>query len=393
LLNSLFSGYLTALYNFSSTIYCDCYQKLQFTMSSANHQTHTCGHDAHPASTRIGRKCPPCNLKKHLSSLQNNVEIIMSNGGWPTWRSNVDESGNVPACYYFMEVTAGYDKGKMHNSLAKSGWRNKRASLARVANSLEQEAKVEKAWEKKYGDTSTLEEKLRFSNNTASAALKAYEEALQKEGPLFDVQENAAQVRHKRARDAEVELAIEWGDCEGITSDIKAQLQDLPKRKRRCVERVQFHHQVSIRTDADIDTLRKASSFATNPQKTSISTRSILRTVTDPQSPSVDEAKPILAKPKVSQTVQPLNKGPYREKRSFNCRFGSAGRWAVPSGREVVNTSFSGKREDVWELREDYYRNLREEGEEWDARERLEVALASKTFPSVVVARMHMKHW
>jgi hypothetical protein len=57
-------------------------------------------------------------------------------------------------------------------------------------------------------------------------------------------------------------------------------------------------------------------------------------------------------------------------------------------GREVINTSFKSKREDVWELKEETDRKLQEEAEEWDecdARERLEVALAGKTFPSVEI--------
>jgi hypothetical protein len=149
----------------------------------------------------------------------------MSNGDWPTWRSNVEGAGNIAYCL-FMEATTGYDKGKKHNRFAKTGWRNKRVSLARVADALEQEAKAEKAWEKKYGDTLASEEKFRFSNNTASAALETYEKALHFEGPLFHVQENAGKVHHKCARDAELEIAIEWGDCEGITSHIRAQLQD-----------------------------------------------------------------------------------------------------------------------------------------------------------------------
>jgi hypothetical protein len=319
----------------------------------------------------------------------------MSNGGWPTWKSNVDGAGNIAYCR-FMETTTGYDKRKQHYRLPKSGWRNKRDTLARVADALEQEAKAEEAWEKKYGDTVASDEKLHFSDNTASAALETYENALHSEGPLFHVQDNAAQVHHKRARDAELEIATEWGDCKGIASDTKAQLQDQPKRKRRCVERVSFHSEVSIRTESDVDTLRKASSLATHPHKTYISTRSILRTNTRPESPSVDEANPILAKPTVSQTVQPLNEGLYREQTSFNCRFSTANRWTVPPGREVINTSFKGKREDVWALKEETYRKLQEEAEEWDecdAMERLEVALAGKTFPSVKIARMHMQHW
>jgi hypothetical protein len=111
--------------------------------------------------------------------------------------------------------------------------------------------------------------------------------------------------------------------------------------------------------------------------------------------------KPRLPKLKLPQSVKSLNDGPYRHQRSFRRsisrrRSRNPGPWAAQAEHEIVDTSFDARKCDkdfVWMEREAYYRKLREEGEEWDAQDFLEDALAGKVFPSVQVARMYVSMW
>ena len=331
----------------------------------------------------------------------------MSNGGWTAWREYIEENGDSLACRNFKQVTFGHDESKGYKPLKKSGWRNKKVSLTKVADMLEQWVVTEKEWEKAHKGALSEEGKMHWANNSAEVALKAYEKELHTSGPLIDVQNAEARVHHKRACETEDELAIEWGDPPISTTKARedydgtgaANFRDPPKRKRRCTERISFHPEVCIRTDADIDTLRKSSTFATRPHRTSAPTASILRTNTNPKNPTNDHPKPLLPKLKLPQSVQPLNEGPYRNQRSFRRRntrrrAGTPGPWVAQAQREIVDTSFDARKRDkslVWAERESYYQKLQEEGDEWDAQGRLEDALDGKMFPSVKVARMHMR--
>jgi hypothetical protein len=316
-------------------------------------------------------------LEDSINSLQQTVSEIGSHGGWAAWRSEVENDEDKQAWHKFRQATVGHDR-KNYKHLERKGWRNKRVAVTQLVDNLERWVAMEEAWEEDNKDIGGAEE-TNWSKTTAGIALKTYEE-LQTGTTLNEVQDTEAREFHKRGREDEDEVVAAWGESPVVKTEPEKYAS---KRKRRCVKGITFHQQVFVRTDADIDTLRKSSTFATMPHKTASPTPSILRTGTAPQNPKAASPRQPLPALRLPQSVEALAETPSGGvRRRFRRKAGDGAaaphRWAVPQGCENINTSFASRKSrtlSAWAESKAYYEGLQKEGEEWDAFEELGAAL------------------
>lgn len=279
--------------------------------------------------------------------------------------------------------------------------------MANVLAKLEGLATQEAKWAKNNGE---------WLGPSAKRALQMYEHAVSS-GLLSTVQDGAAIYSRarglvnesvlKRKRDTEDNEDEEEEEEEaadlakklsrGIIPGAYSPEQSLtgtvaqapPKRKRRSIEGVSFHPDVFVRTDADIDVLRKSATFNTNPNKSAPPPCGILRT--SEQTAARHPTNP--PQPPPAHTKMPLSDSPSRDRRFFtrkNQRHRDyQAKWAPRAELDIIDTSWDrgvrGKNADpdhVWASGEKYYANLQVEAEQWDRMDYMDALCGDQGIPT-----------
>ncbi|KAI4948891.1 hypothetical protein J4E86_008240 [Alternaria arbusti] len=314
-----------------------------------------CGHTIHPVYSENYAKamCLMCIVDASMKTLQHIQEFINAHDGLSQWKENLE--GHYAKSTYHV-ASLGGKKGKNVNGTDVS-YRHCKRNLVNLINEIEDLSEMELAWEAKQPpenkDVHVQHVRLR-KQYSATAALHWYRDT-EHNGFIGRVEEDCESFSQRLGRRWTIasdpdfpdrdghEQDLEWKSLKKIQhkllneSDIpKVQRTDvaeqLPRRKRRREgASVSWNENVYVRTDADVDVLRKA--FRTTPLEV---TRELI-----PATPVANGSNPIRP-----HYVIPLSRnGPPRDvARSSMCRHRRRyvkGQWAVPEGSEIIDTSGS----------------------------------------------------
>ncbi|KAJ4292516.1 hypothetical protein N0V90_009178 [Kalmusia sp. IMI 367209] len=252
-----------------------------------------CGHVMHPAHKAYRHAyCPVCRVRRHITSLTTCV-------------SNAEKESNLEESITNRKIKPIIRGSRKSNTGGeeKFGWRHRKALLYCTLIELETMREAEQRWKGKFTDLGW------WMRHTAAAAFVKYEEAKQNGVPdAFEV--GCALYARERAHEDEQALAREWGDAPKISNVLSEERRvlDPPKRKRREVECVSFHPEVSIQSEADVDTLRQSSSMHADLHKSARPLRSVLRTTTR-DLPLPEVLNSLRSRHEISYTVTPLITG------------------------------------------------------------------------------------
>ncbi|KAH6878741.1 hypothetical protein BKA58DRAFT_377909 [Alternaria rosae] len=331
-----------------------------------------CGHTIHPAYSDSYAKaiCPMCLVDASMHTLQRIQNIINAHDGLSQWGEAADSY--YAQSVYRVATRGGQPRWKNADGTDVS-YRHCKRNLVNLVNELEDLSKMELAWEAKQSLESNdfyVEHVRLRKQHSATAALHWYKDT-QDYGFIGRVEEDCEIFSRRRGRRWTIVCDPEFPDRDGHEQDLgwksltKAQhkllkgsdipkpvrtdvAEQLPRRKRRREDAgVSWNENVYVRTDADVDVLRKAScpiseELSSSPKKPKMS---ILRTT-----PLEIVLEPIFATPIVLNPIHPhyviplSRNGPPRDVTKSSMarkrrRSYKRGQWAVPEGSEIIDTS------------------------------------------------------
>ncbi|KAL1795020.1 hypothetical protein ACET3X_006836 [Alternaria dauci] len=365
-----------------------------------------CGHSIHPAYKDIYAKamCPMCLAEACMNGLQSMQDRIYNLGGLVEWQK-IQTEYHCKA--YEWMPNSGIEKKKRRAPYTDAtgtnvSYRHRKRQLVHLITELEALSEMETAWEAKQlpenSDIYNEQVRLRKQYST-TAALHWYEDTMDN-GFLGRIEDDCNYKCRKVGRHWEVAFEADFPDSENtgdgpieekkrkalerhtknfkwetLTKDQRkyiegskiskvrkkdkkrktkksddASLQPTRKRRREDAS-VSFNEDVYVRTDADVDVLRKAASslseeFLEEPASKKPRT-GILRTTRLERPEEYNTTIPFDSdsKPKRPHHVIPLNgkDGPMRDVTKSRMRRKRRdyyrGQWAVPQGSELVDTS------------------------------------------------------
>ncbi|KAI4708901.1 hypothetical protein J4E89_006303 [Alternaria sp. Ai002NY15] len=340
-----------------------------------------CGHTIHPVYSENYAKamCPMCLVDASMKTLQHIQEFINAHDGLSQWKENLE--GHYAKSTYHV-ASLGGKKGKNVNGTDVS-YRHCKRNLVNLVDEIEDLSEMELAWEAKQSpennDVYVQHVRLR-KQYSATAALHWYKDT-ENNGFIGRVEEDCEFFSQRRGRRWTIASDPDFPDRDGLEHDLgwkslkkiqhkllnesdipKVQRTDvaeqLPRRKRRREgASVSWNENVYVRTDADVDVLRKASCSLTeeflepSPKRPKMG---VLRTSPLEVAQELIPATPIAngSNPIRPHYVIPLSRnGPPRDvTRSSMCRHRRRyvkGQWAVPEGSEIIDTSGYRKNFDV----------------------------------------------
>ncbi|KAI4921478.1 hypothetical protein J4E85_008823 [Alternaria conjuncta] len=340
-----------------------------------------CGHTIHPVYSENYAKamCPMCLVDASMKTLQHIQEFINAHDGLSQWKENLE--GHYAKSTYHV-ASLGGKKGKNVNGTDVS-YRHCKRNLVNLINEIEDLSEMELAWEAKQppenNDVYMQHVRLR-KQYSATAALHWYKDT-EHNGFIGRVEEDCEFFSQRRGRRWTIASDPDFPDRDGHEQDLgwkslkkiqhkllndsdipKVQRTDvaeqLPRRKRRREgASVSWNEDVYVRTEADVDMLRKASCSLSeeflepSPKRPRMG---VLRTTPLEVTRELIPAAPVAngSNPIRPHYVIPLSRnGPPRDvTRSSMCRHRRRyvkGQWAVPEGSEIIDTSGYRKNFDV----------------------------------------------
>ena len=340
-----------------------------------------CGHTIHPVYSENYAKamCPMCLVDASMETLHHIQDFINAHDGLPQWKENLE--GHYAKLTYHV-ASLGGKKGRNANGTDVS-YRHCKRNLVNLINEIEDLSEMELAWEAKQPpeDNDVYVEHIRLRKQySATAALHWYKDT-EHNGFIGRVEEDCEIFSRRRGRRWTIASDPDFPDRDGHEQDLgwkslkkiqhkllnesdipKVQRTDvaeqLPTRKRRREgASVSWNEDVYVRTDADVDVLRKASCSLSeeflepSPKRPRMG---VLRTTPLEVTRELIPAAPVAngSNPIRPHYVIPLSRnGPPRDiTRSSMCRHRrryAKGQWAVPEGSEIIDTSGYRKNFDV----------------------------------------------
>jgi len=341
-----------------------------------------CGHTIHPIYSENYAKamCPMCLVDASMKTLQHIQDFIKAHDGLPQWKENLE--GHYAKSTYHV-ASLGGKKGRNANGTDVS-YRHCKRNLVNLINEIEDLSELELAWEAKQPpeNNDVYVEHIRLRKQySATAALHWYKDT-EHIGFIGRVEEDCEIFSRRRGRRWAIASDPDFPDRDGHEQDLawkslkkiqhkllnesdipKIQRTDvaeqLPKRKRRREgASVSWNEDIYVRTDADVDVLRKAwcslseEFLEPSPKRPKMS---VLRTTPLDVERELIPATPVAmdSNPIRPHYVIPLSRnGPPRDViRSSMCRRNRRryvkGQWAVSEGSEIIDTSGYRKNFDV----------------------------------------------
>jgi hypothetical protein len=359
-----------------------------------------CGHPIHPACADSYNtvNCPVCLVETAMNNVKIPQNFIFRHGGISIWKENLHITKNHDL--HYMMVAGGPQKGQPVRRNADGtdvSYRHHKTMLLNLVIELRLLSKMEQQWEAKQSlaNTTLVFERNRVRKQwSATGALKQYKD-IADDGFFGRLEKDSAMFHRKRGRDWEIVADPGYPDYPPDIGDVKenrrfkdltteqtdfilkseipqpqeTDVPDLPPRRkrRRAGAGVTFNPDVYVRTDADVDVLRK--------QHTSLS-EGFLEDKPAPRKPGPSILRTAALKidptPPRPHNVIPLNgdgrpRGPneghmYRLSRGYKL-----GKWATSQGMEKINTS--GYRRDM-QTHLDYGEKLQQEAAIMDNEEK-----------------------
>jgi hypothetical protein len=317
-----------------------------------------------------------CLVEASMNGLQSTQNQINDRGGMSEWHEN--QMGKDDCRLYMVTTTGGKErKGRPAYTDANGtdiSYRHKKRNLLNLVTELETLSGMEVSWEEKQlleNSNVHIEHVQLRKQYGATAALYWYEDTMDN-GFIGRIEDDCEFFSRGRGGCWTVANDPEYPDRDGYEGQLKwknltkaqkkhfkrsrvplprksdtADLQPTRKRRREGAS-ISFNEDVYVRTDANVDVLRKASSglseeFLEEPAakkpRMSVLRAAPLNVDTEPTPLKIDP------KPTCPHHVIPLSRkdGPPRDvtkggmcRNKLNYRHGQ---WAVPKGSELIDTS------------------------------------------------------
>ncbi|KAF1835688.1 hypothetical protein BDW02DRAFT_629358 [Decorospora gaudefroyi] len=343
-----------------------------------------CGHAIHPAYADTYREpmCPTCLIDHHKDQLKSTQDIILEYGGIQRWRQSIEHS-NGSLRDWNIHVMGGFNRKQpvyRDNNGDDISYRHKKRMLHTTVRELETLSEAERVWEERQPekDQNAAVEQIRLNKEwSATNALQMYKQYVE-DGVIDRLEEDCKAFARKRGRDWQVAALPDYPGPEVTTRKERksgwtcptaeqrafikkapipfpkpTDVPDLPpkRERRRKGPRVSFNDEVYVRTDADIDSLRLSATSLSEEFLESAS--ATLGSSTTGLSVHPMPSRPHIVIPLSTRDGQPRDPGQGHSKRNFRGYKPEFGKWAVPDGKELVDTSGRRKQYDEYRLEMD----------------------------------------